>query len=176
MAELSVARSTFNAAIAHLSKRPEQVGFFLADWDAMQHRFVIRNWRPLPAKDLEYRSDFHVSLKDRIRPMIIKWAWDNNASLVEAHSHGQLGSAMFSPSDLSGFEEWVPHVRWRLKGKPYAAIVTGGDQFDGLVWISSSTQPDQLENIEITHGKTISATGATMARQEALSPSDSGDD
>ncbi len=176
MAVLALPRLTYEAALAHLSRRPEQVGFFLADWDVAQQQFVISNWRPLSAKDLEYRSDFHVSLKDHIRPRIIKWAWDNDASLVEAHSHGEFGAAMFSPSDLSGFEEWVPHVRWRLRGKPYAAIVTAGDTFDGLAWVDSSAHPQKLERIELTGRKRIEATGATWARQKARSSLDRSDD
>ena len=41
-----------------MAKRPEQVGFFLADWNEQQELFSVRTWHPLAAKDLEFRSDF----------------------------------------------------------------------------------------------------------------------
>lgn len=166
MAVLLMRHSTYRTAMTHLAKRPEQVGFFLAVWQPARRALVIGDWRPLSAKDLEYRNEFHVSLKDHVRPRIIKWAWDSNASLVEAHSHGSFGIATFSPSDLSGFEEWVPHVRWRLRGAPYAAIVTGLEAFDGLSWIDSATDPEQLERIELDDGTSVEATGATLARRK----------
>jgi hypothetical protein len=49
--------------------------------------------------------------------------------------------AAFSPSDLFGLDEFVPHVRWRLKGIPYLAVVLGASDFDALVWRSRSPEP-----------------------------------
>jgi hypothetical protein len=37
--------------------------------------------------------------------------------------------------DFEGFTEFVPHVRWRLRGRPYAAIVVADTTFDALAWI-----------------------------------------
>jgi hypothetical protein len=125
------------AARAHLRGQVEQVGFFLADFDPDARAFVLREWRPMPPEAFEYQSAYHVTLRDEMRPKIIKWAWDADACLVEVHSHGCDGLAWFSPSDLYGFDEWVPHVRWRLGGRPYAAIVAAGDSFDGLAWLDA---------------------------------------
>lgn len=176
MSFVSIELRTYEAARSHLAKRPEQVGFFLADWNEAQRCLSVRMWHPLAAKDLEFRTDFHVSLKDHVRPRIIKWAWDNNGCLIEAHSHGQDGSATFSPSDLHGFEDWVPHVRWRLKRRPYAAIVTAGDDFDGLVWIGPPGVCEQLETLDVIGGESLSATRTTLAWSNHLTGSDSGDE
>jgi hypothetical protein len=139
----------YRAARENLRGRIEQVGFFLADFHAEEGAFVLREWRPMPPEAFECQSAYHVTLRDEIRPEIIKWAWDADACLVEVHSHGDNGIACFSPSDLYGFDEWVPHVRWRLRGRPYAAIVTAGDNFDALAWLDDEKEPVQVTAFEV---------------------------
>jgi hypothetical protein len=153
----------YRAARAHLRGRIEQVGFFLADFNAERSVFVLREWRPMPPEAFEHQGAYHVMLRDEMRPEIIKWAWAADACLVEAHSHGDHGLACFSPSDLYGFEEWVPHVRWRLRGRPYAAIVTSGDSFDGLAWVKDQKEPVQVTALEID-GVAHAATARTLPR------------
>lgn len=82
------------------------------------------------------------------------------ATLVEAHSHGPRGVPTFSGSDWTGFSEWVPHVRWRLRGAPYAAIVVAAaGTLDAIAWIDD--EPEQVE--------TIATTGVLRASGETLS-------
>ncbi len=149
----------------HLAGRVEQVGFFLADYDDALRVFALREWRPMPPEAFEIQNSYHVTLRDEVRPKIIKWAWDAGACLVEAHSHGDRGVARFSPSDVWGFHEWVPHVRWRLRGRPYAAIVTASDTFDALAWIDGD--PEQVERLEVD-GDIHFATGRTLPRLPSL--------
>jgi hypothetical protein len=151
----------------HLRGHIEQVGFFLADFDEERGGFVLREWRSMPPEAFEHQSAYHVTLCDAVRPEIIKWAWDAGACLVEAHSHGDDGSASFSPSDIWGLEEWVPHVRWRLRGRPYAAIVTAGDSFDGLAWLDGDSQPLQIAQFEVDNAG-YRATGRTLPRLAEL--------
>lgn len=146
----------------HLIMRAEQVGFFLADWQPEERCFALCDWWAVPPEGLEYQSDFHVALTDDIRVGAIKWAWDSGTCLVEAHSHGKWGTAKFSPSDLWGFGEWVPHVWWRLRGRPYAALVTAGDKFDGVAWIDGPKAVEPIESLEIEDGDTLLATGRTL--------------
>jgi len=54
----------FRAARAHLRGHIEQVGFFLADFDAEEGAFVLREWRPMPP------------------PEVIKWAGDSFDALA----------------------------------------------------------------------------------------------
>ncbi len=35
----------------------------------------------------------------------------------------------------------MPHVLWRLKGRPYAAVVVAASGIDGLVWTAENTFP-----------------------------------
>ena len=152
----------YRAARDHLRGRIEQVGFFLADFDVERHAFVLREWRPMLPAAFEVQSAFHVTLCDEVRPQIIKWAWDADACLVEVHSHGEEGVARFSPSDIWGFDEWVPHVRWRLRSRPYVAVVTAGDSFDALAWLDGTPGPSQIEQLEID-GHVCRATSRTLA-------------
>jgi len=89
-----------------------------------------------------------VQLEDKMRPKIIKMAFDMDTAIVELHSH-MYEPAKFSPSDFEGFEEFVPHVRWRLNGKPYAAIVFSKSDFDAVVWIDGPEEYQQLTEIMV---------------------------
>jgi hypothetical protein len=151
----------------HLTARVEQAGFFLADHDAGTRSLTLRTWRPVPAEEFEGQSDFHLTLRDEVRADIIKWAWDNHACLVEAHSHGAGRPASFSPSDVWGLDEWVPHLWWRLRGRPYAAIVLAGDTFDALAWIDGADAPEQVEHLAVDNVRHL-PTGRTLPRLGAL--------
>jgi len=166
-ARASVDADLWAEATAHLFERPEQVGFFLARYDASDRTFHLTAWRGLGDEELAHRSRYHVEIADDAKTEAIKWATREHAVLVEAHSHGRRGDPEFSGSDLAGFGDWVPHVRWRLRGAPYAAIVVAGDALDALAWIDDDT-PEQIEAFEITH--TLVPSGDTLgsiARREA---------
>jgi hypothetical protein len=148
----------------HLRGHIEQVGFFLADFDEERSSFTLRQWRPMPPEAFEFQSDYHVTLRDEVRPEVIKWAWDEEACLIEIHSHGEDGIAGFSPSDLWGLEEWVPHVRWRLGGRPYAAIVTAGNTLDALAWLDAKDEASQVDRLLVDHD-THMMTALTLSRR-----------
>lgn len=149
-------------ARAHLDRRPEQVGFFLADRAADERAFTIREWRAIGGQDARATGDLHVTLSDEVRASVIKWATATGLCLIEAHSHGKWSPAEFSPYDLANLAEWVPHVSWRLSRRPYAAIVTSTIDFDGLAWIDGATAAEQITAL-VTEGATEPATGATIA-------------
>lgn len=118
--------------------------------------------------DFTYQSAFHVALTGETQARLIKRAWDLGAAFVELHSHVKNDSmnaaplaAAFSPSDLSGFEEFVPHVRWRLRGAPYVAIVVTESEFDALLWDVGSNKPTALTAIEVD-GEAIAPSGRTL--------------
>ena len=167
MTTIAASGELHRVAREHLRGRIEQVGFFLADFDASGRMFVLREWRPMPPEAFAFQSAYHVTLRDEVRPEVIKWAWGNDACLVEAHSHAGSGAAAFSASDMRGFAEWVPHVRWRLRGRPYAAIVIAADSFDALAWLDSTGEPTQVAQLAVDdaiHG----ATRRTLPRPSEL--------
>jgi hypothetical protein len=167
MSTIETSTNIFEAVREHLRGHVEQVGFFMADYDAGENRFVLREWRPLGPDAFEHQSEYHVSLRDEMRPEIIAWAAAGQASLIEIHSHGEQGTACFSPSDVFGFEHWVPHVRWRLRKRAYAAIVTAGARFDALAWIGEDPTPTQVSAVTV-EGSDCRASGLTLPRYEQL--------
>jgi proteasome lid subunit RPN8/RPN11 len=150
----------------HLQGHVEQVGFFLANYGADERSLTLREFRAIPPEGFETQTDYHVTLKDEIRPEIIQWATTAEACLVEAHSHVE-GPAAFSSSDIMGFDEWVPHVRWRLRARPYAAIVLAEDTFDAVAWIDRGEIPEQVDRLEVDSA-IHRATALTLPRWREL--------
>jgi hypothetical protein len=109
--------------------------------------FNLIDWLPIEKASFAHQSECHIELADETRAYLIKRAHDLQASLIEFHSHPFASRAEFSPSDLIGLEEFVPHVWWRLKGKPYLAIVVTPTQFDAVAWISSPASPAPLHKL-----------------------------
>lgn len=165
MTIIAATAELYGLAREHLGGRVEQVGFFQADFDDERLAFVLRAWRPMPPEAFESQSAYHVTLRDEVRPQLIQWAWDAAACLVEIHSHRRDGPATFSPSDIWGLGEWVPHVRWRLRGRPYAAIVTAGESFDALAWLDR--EPSQIEQLQVGDQAYL-ATARTLPRLAEL--------
>jgi len=104
--------------------------------------FQFLEAHPVQRQEFSFRSLYGMELTDACRARVIKRAHDLNASLLEVHSHPRASLAEFSGSDLRGFAEFVPHVWWRLKNRPYAAIVVAPGGFDSLSWISGPQHAD----------------------------------
>lgn len=142
---------------------PEEVVFLYASF--AENLFEVEGLEVMAGADIFRQSKVHVELADEIRPRVIKSAWNTDRCLIEAHSHGTYGNAEFSPSDLRGFREWVTHVRWRLRGRPYLALVKAGETWDALAWVNGD-EPTSVDAIEITSGdgtviETVRPTNAT---------------
>lgn len=108
------------------------------------------------------QHSYHLELGDEQRAAVIKRAHDLNASIVEFHSHPGPFPACFSPSDLYGFKDFVPHVWWRLKNRPYLAVVVASTGFDALAWVNSPSAPEAVDSIVMESGKRVTPTGLTM--------------
>ena len=111
--------------------------------------FEYLEWYSVPATEFASRSAYHLELNDETRAKVIKRAYDLGASIVEMHSHLGRGQARFSPSDLAGFRDFVPHVLWRLKHLPYFAVVMTRTGFDGFVWKCRTDAPERLHGIQV---------------------------
>lgn len=162
MTDLVIDDRAFAHLRRHLRSRVEQAAFLLADYEDDGRAFHVRNVRFVDARQFDIQTAYHISLADETRAELIRWAWSEHASLVEIHSHTGDYPAAFSATDLSGFAEWVPHVWWRLAGRPYVAVVTAGASFDGLAWIDDPREPERLNHITLSGGRTLEATGLTL--------------
>ena len=137
-AVIELAKPIRDAVWTHLLPRKqevEQAAFLYAT--VFEGSFHVIQWEPVFTDDFVIQTSFHIELVDAVRARVIKRAHDLGGALIEMHSHLGKWPAQFSPSDIAGFDEWVPHVRWRLKGRPYAALVVTRRGFDGLAWIDS---------------------------------------
>jgi len=123
------------------------------------HSYVVQ------VSDCAYKSEVGFELTDDCQSRIIKQAHDLGASLVELHSHPRSATARFSASDQIGFADFVPHVWWRLKHRPYAAVVMAPGGFDSLCWISGPHRPDGV--LELRTGvERLVPTGLTFQTWE----------
>lgn len=127
------------------------------------HVFTCEDWSPLKRSDFEVQAGDYLELTDAARARLIKQAHDRGLCLVESHSHPGPYPAAFSWSDLTGLDEFVPHIRWRLRGRPYAALVFAQSGFDGIAWTGAGSVPRQLLAIETEKGR-LAASGLTLAR------------
>lgn len=138
----------------------EQAAFVFAKWQPQTGGGLFRFVELLlvPSQGFASQSEYYLELTDEVRASAIKRAHDLQASLVEIHSHRGPWPAEFSPSDLAGFDEFVPHVWWRLKKRPYLAIVIARDSLDGIAWIDDARAPQRLTGV-ITDQQITKATG-----------------
>ncbi|MCC6206438.1 MAG: hypothetical protein IT533_15700 [Hyphomicrobiales bacterium] len=101
----------------------------------------------LEAGDFAAQYSDYIELTDECRIGLIKRAHRLGAALAEFHSHPGPWPAAFSPSDRRGLSETVPHMRWRLSGRPYLAVVVAPGGFDALVWPDGEKVPRPLAGI-----------------------------
>lgn len=150
MTVVRVPEHVFRSVRRHLLPwwhRVEEAAFLYAapTDDALEYL----EWFPVPASDFASRSAYHLELKEETYARAIKRAHDLGASIVEMHSHLGRSPAKFSPSDLIGFRDFVPHVLWRLKHLPYLAVVMTRSGFDGFVWKCGPDEPERLAGIQV---------------------------
>lgn len=152
--------SLYDRLLAHVGPSGvEQVAFMLTRGTGTDLEVIA----VLPAAPswFETQTGYHVSLKDEVRGQMIKRAWDEGAGLAEAHSHIGAMRASFSPTDIAGLQEWAPHVRWRLAGRPYVALVFAGATFDALAWSSEFPAPIGIDEVRVDDGRQLAPTGLT---------------
>jgi hypothetical protein len=167
---VQIGAAELNRLRRHLLQTPrcEQGAFLFCRHSASaggDEIFDCEDWSPLKRSDYEIQAGDYLELTDATRARLIKQAHDRGVCLVESHSHPGPYPAAFSYSDLTGLDEFVPHVRWRLRGRPYAALVFAQNGFDGLAWTDGAgTLPQQVAAIQ-TESERFAATGLTLVRR-----------
>jgi hypothetical protein len=97
--------------------------------------------------DFIVHEDDYLEMTDETRARLIKRAHDLESSLVELHSHAGPWPAAFSDADRAGLRETVPHMWWRLRKRPYLAIVVARSGFDALLWLDNPKVPRPLDGV-----------------------------
>lgn len=169
---LALPAETYRRIMRHLlpvGSRSEEAAFVFARTRPTAEGFVLDfvEWLAVEPDGFEVRSAYYLELTDAMRAGVIKRAHDLGASIIEFHSHPGQDNATFSPSDLAGLTEFVPHVWWRLKGRPYGAVVITPTGFDALAWVESPEAVRLLDEIQVD-GVSRYPTGRTLALWEEI--------
>lgn len=115
----------------------EQVAFLYArqEEEVGETQFHVEETYPVPEEELDSSSRYFIALGDEALQKAIRKAFNSGLVPIEVHSHRDASyQAGFSKSDFEGFEETVQHVRWRLRGRSYIALVMAPTGFDALLW------------------------------------------
>lgn len=147
MASLKLPDGLFGDLRAHLLPRQsmrEEAAFLFAQPVGDTSNFEVIGAKMLKPGDFAHHQSDYLELDDSTRASLIKQAHDRDASLVELHSHPGPFPAAFSYADLRGLQETVPYMWWRLKKRPYFAIVVAEGGFDALAWIIDPSAPEPL--------------------------------
>ncbi len=170
--ELDLPEGAFEALCEHLLPRDgvcEEAAFLFArpTRKADVITLSVVESMLIPPEGFASRSRFYLELTDESRAAIFKRAHDLGAALVECHSHPGQREACFSWSDLRGFDDFVPHARWRLAGRPYAAVVFAVDSVDAVGW--ADTTPETAPIAVILAGEQrVLPTGLTLGNWKSI--------
>lgn len=142
----------FNELLLHLlppgSEREEAAFLFVRPAEGETGIFDVIEAQKLTAADFQGQFEDYLELADDTRARLIKRAHDLDASLVEMHSHPGPYPAGFSFADCRGLMDTVPNIWWRLKKRPYFAIVVAPTGFDALAWLTDPHNPQPLRAIQ----------------------------
>lgn len=150
----------------------ESAAFIFADVEASNSLKILtaRDVFLVPESGFKLQFDDYIELSDETRISIIKKAHHSKTALIELHSHpfnSSMASA-FSLADISGFEETVPHMWWRLPGRPYAAVVAAPNGFDALIWSKDPHTPECVTALRVD-GRALTPTGKTLGGSHVIS-------
>jgi hypothetical protein len=158
--ELIVSREQWEQLMTYLSQEVEHFAFMFARINS-QGKYRVIEVKLLESDDYSYQGRAGLQLVDEIRPEVIQHAIATDTMVIEAHSHyGLPWPACFSDLDMTGLAEIAPHMLWRLKGRPYAAIVVANGSFDAIVWLDRNG-PSRVEHVHVAD-KVIQPTNLTI--------------
>jgi hypothetical protein len=153
---------------AHLlpkNAREEQAAFLFAAASVPADELRLRaiGSYMLTPSDFDAQHTDYLEITDECKSRLIQHAHQHQLSLVELHSHPGPWRAAFSPYDLRGLDDTVPHMLWRLKGRPYAAIVVAHTGFDAMVWTGKGEPACALTAL-VADGRRLLPTNLTLMR------------
>ena len=145
---------TYRGVIAHLlppgDAREHTAFLFVEQRNGHdQIAFHVRDTYLVDQAEFAGQYSDYVELSDEAHGRLVKRAHTLEASLVEIHSHPGPWPAAFSLADQAGLRETVPHMWWRLKNRPYLAIVVAPSGFDALVWLDNPRVPRALDGLMV---------------------------
>jgi homogentisate 1,2-dioxygenase len=104
----------------------------------------------IPPDGWQVQLEVYLEMKDTERAKIMKIARDADFAVIDCHSHpGSGDDVWFSPSDQAGISDFALYVKWKLDGKPYAAMVWGESSLDAVAWHSNFAEVQQVDEVRI---------------------------
>lgn len=143
----------------------EQGAFLFAEaiHSSGELQFDVIDFYLVPARGWEVQMDVYLQMKDSERAEIMKMAREKNLCAIDCHSHPQAGDDVwFSPSDVAGITDFAQYARWKLGGKPFAAMVWGEQSVDAVVWQGEfrAAEPVALVKIVGSSNQMVTPTGS----------------
>jgi len=149
----------------------EQAAFLFAstEVDAGGIRFHVQDCYLVPSAGWDVQMDVYLEMSDEERAKILKMARDRNAAIIDCHSHPHSQEEVwFSPSDLAGITEFGQYVKWKLKGRPFAALVFAEASIDGVVWHGEFAGAEPLSALSIEGQARLRPTGSWFNRPQPI--------
>lgn len=150
MIKIHIDEEAYKRISQHLfSRKAEQVAFIYMQLSE-NNILIIDDYFCVPPEELVYESEYHAEITSKVQARVIKESWDKKRHLGEIHTHPfSKKETTFSGSDMAGFNDFVPHIWWRLRGGPYVAIVFGQNDFDIIAWVQSPNSPERVASIKV---------------------------
>ena len=143
----------FTALHRHFFQNDLEQGAFLfarAEATSTGLRLVVEDYYLVPPSGWERQMDIYLQMRDAERAKIMKLARARGASAIDCHSHPHSGADVwFSPSDLHGITEFAPYAKWKLDGRPFAAMVWGEKSVDAVAWQGDFSRAEEVDEVRI---------------------------
>ena len=130
----------------------EQGAFLFATPDIKKHTITLQvsDLYLVPADGWQVQLDVYLEMKDSERARIMAIARKNQYAVIDCHSHpGSDGAVAFSPSDCTGIADFAQYAKWKLDGKPFAAIVWGEESVDAVIWYEEFLNGQPVNEVKI---------------------------
>lgn len=150
----------------HFFQNEVEQGAFLFTEAMRQRRWLnltVADYYLVPAQGWEIQAEIYLQMKDSERAKIMKLARVKNLCAIDCHSHPNSGDDVwFSPSDVAGITDFAQYAKWKLDGKPFAAMVWGEESVDAVLWQAEFNEGQRVDQVKIVgnSNQTIIPTGS----------------
>lgn len=130
----------------------EQGAFLLAEAERPRGRLnlVVADYYLVPAHGWEVQAEIYLQMKDSERAKIMRLAREKDLCAIDCHSHPHANDDVwFSPSDIAGIAEFAQCAKWKLDGKPFAAMVWAEESVDAVLWQGNFDSGQRVDTVKI---------------------------
>lgn len=150
---ISIPQKIDRVVRAHLfQSNLEQGAFLMANVELNKKRicFDVVDVYLVPKEGWQVQHEVYLEMKDSERAKIMNLARQGGYAVIDCHSHPDSDSRVaFSPSDRLGITDFAAYAKWKLDGKPFAAMVWGERSVDAVIWWGDFLQPELVDEVQI---------------------------